>query len=204
MLFPCPLDKSLCIFTMWSRYAIIEKKIRRLSAEYCAYTKSPIGVPERINSDWCSEVRGIHRIVLENKGVIEIDMEENYFSVIGTKIAEIVIIQLVFTEIDNQIGLFTWRYLSHMLIMRHNSHLKHISRTKFMTENMPRHCIADIVENTLNFFCTAAIFRRNTRFDILEMRAIKKTKKSPGRVTRGVELRGNEKLPGHKSEQVHH
>jgi len=37
-----------------------------------------------------------------------------------------------------------------------------------------------------------------------DMHIKEKIKKSPGRVTRGVELRENEKLPGHKSEQVHH
>lgn len=101
--------------------------------------------------------------------MIKINVKENNFSVIGTEVGEIFWTERVSTKIDNEIGLFAWWHLSHVLIMRHNPHLKDISRTKFMTENMTRNCFTDIIENTLNFFPTAAIFRRNTRFDILEI-----------------------------------
>ena len=137
--------------------------------------------------------------------MIEIDMKENNLSVIRTEVSEIFWAEWVSTKIDNEICLLIWWYILHMLIMRHDSHLKNISRTKFMAKNMPRNCLSDIIEDMLYILWCAWKFWCNTRFDVLKIESHKKrTKKSPGRVTRGVELRENEKLPGHESEQVHH
>lgn len=82
--------------------------------------------------------------------MIEMNMEEKYFSIGGLEIFEIVLIKRVSTKIDNEVGLFVWWYLSHMFIVCHNPHLKDISRAKLVTKYMPRNCFSDIVEDILN------------------------------------------------------
>ena len=82
--------------------------------------------------------------------MIEMNMEEKYFSIGGLEIFEIVLIKRVSTKIDNEVGLFVWWYLSHMFTVRHNPHLKDISRTKLMTKYMPRNCFPYIMEDILN------------------------------------------------------
>lgn len=87
--------------------------------------------------------------------MVEIGMKEYDLSVIGSKIGEIIFIQWVFAKIDYKIRLFTWWYLSRILIVGCYSHLKHTSRTEFVTKYMTRNCFSDIVKNTLNLIWTA-------------------------------------------------
>lgn len=79
------LCKSFYIGSMWTSYAVVEKKISHLSREYRAYTETPIGMPESINRSWWSKVCCVHKKILESNRVIEVDMKRDNFAIVRTK-----------------------------------------------------------------------------------------------------------------------
>lgn len=90
--------------------------------------------------------------------MIEVDMEENNFSVIGLKICEVRGVEGLFTKVDNEIGLFIWWYLLHVFIVCHDPHLKNISRTKFVAKYVSRYCLANITKDLMNLLCNTRKF----------------------------------------------
>lgn len=165
-------------------------------------TQKPQFVCQRVSTG--NEESLFIRKKLESKRVIEIGMKKYNLAVVWFEIRTVSCVERLSAKIDNQIRLLLRGWFLHVFIMCCYAHLKYISRTKLMAKNMPRNCFTDIMQDMLYIFWFARKFWCNARFDVLKIESHKKTKKSPGRVTRGVELRRNEKLPGHKSEQVHH
>ena len=195
--------EPFCIVSMRSCYMISEKIIVGLLVNNLLHSKTPVGMPEGIDWEWLRIRWDIHRRVLENNRVIERKVEKNSASVISLERLEVWRIKRIFSEMNNKVCLLT-EWSLHVFTLCHDSHLKQVSWLKWMTQYMSRDCISDAREDILYLWYLRKCFAHGKFNSRKRYAHRKKIKKSPGRVTRGVELRKNEKLPGHKSEQVHH
>lgn len=145
------------------------------------------------------------QIILQDDGMIEAEMQINHSAVIGSKSVEIRFLEGRVSEIHHQMRLLRgWDASPHLLLL-YQPHLEKIMGTEPMTEYMGRDRFPDLINYSMNVSLRTREFFPYASFDGSDIDGhTKRIKKSPGRVTRGVVIRIYEKLPGHKSEQVHH